>query len=331
MLSGVGGRVERTRGLNTMANSNIAMGNGIDALDGGNGNDLLIAEPLNFSAPLNALNNSGVTGQVQVSVSGDELRVQVDATGLEANQPHAMHIHGLSGAGAPLDSSTPGTDTDGDGFIELQETARSIGPQLLALEPVPTTADGSIAFDQTYSLSGLANAVDLFPLDFRQIELHGDSVGASAGYEPTLPVALAELQFQPLQTFAAQGDQGITMSGGNGNDRVIGGHGNDIMNGGNGADVLAGGAGDDDLVGGRGADRFVVGQGKEVITDFNAAEGDRLVFGHDSVSPALVLHDTQQGTWIIEGSAAVTDPNSEGVLLLGVHAATVVEASHWFA
>lgn len=287
-----------------MANSNIAVGNGVDALDGGSGNDLLLAEPLNFSAPLQTLNGSGVTGQVRVSFSGDELRVQVDATGLELGQ-HPMHIHGLSGNGAPLD--TP---------------VSNVGPELLPLAPFPNAADGSIAFDQAYSLSSLANAADLFPLDFRVIEVHG--VGAQ-------PVAAAELQVQPLQTFAAQGDQGISMSGGNGDDRMIGGHGNDIMNGGSGADVLAGGGGDDDLVGGRDADRFVVGQGKDVITDFNAAEGDRLVFGHDNASPALVLHDTQQGTWIIEGNAAVTDPNSEGVLLLGVHAASVSDAGNWFA
>lgn len=333
-----------------MANANIAVGNGVDALDGGNGDDLLMAEPMNFSASLQELNNSGVSGEVRVSVSDDELRVQVDATGLEANQTHPMHIHGLVGdAQVPGDSLVPtaSVDADRDDFIELQEGARSYGPVLLSLEPFSTAPDGTVSFDQTYRFDDLQTLgdgftpADLFPLDFRAFVLHGDSPGASAGvgtggevdgtagYKPTLPVAAAELQVQPLQTFAAQDDQGIPMSGGNGADRMIGGHGNDIMNGGNGDDVLAGGAGDDDLVGGRGADRFLVGQGKDVITDFSASEGDRLVFSRGS--PALVLHDTQQGSWIIAGDAAVTDPSSEGVLLLGVHAASVSEASNWFA
>lgn len=141
-----------------MANSNIAVGNGIDALDGSNGNDLLMAEPMIFSAPLQALNNSGVSGEVRVSVSGDELRVQVDATGLETNQAHPMHIHGLVGPdNAPEDSRVPTAtlDADRDGFIELQEGVPAYGPVLLSLEPFSVAPDGSIAFDEAYSLGNL--------------------------------------------------------------------------------------------------------------------------------------------------------------------------------
>lgn len=324
-----------------MANTNVAVGNGTDAVNGSDGNDLLIAEPLSFSAPLQSLNNSGVSGEVLVSVTGDQLRVQVNATGLEANQTHPMHIHGLvDAAGTPLDSSVPtiAADSDNDGFVELLEGAPDYGPLLLPLEPFSTTPDGSLAFDQTFTLTGLTTASHLFPLDFREVVLNGDSVTASdgvgtggevngiVGFKSTLPVAAAELQ--PVAADTAVGEQGVAMAGGSGDDRLVGGHGDDILSGGDGADVLAGGVGDDDLVGGRGADRFVVGDGKDVITDFTAAEGDRVVFGHDATP---VLHDTNQGTWIIEGNADVTDPNSEGVLLLGVHATTGTDTSQWFA
>ncbi|MBC7908617.1 MAG: hypothetical protein H7Y60_17955 [Rhodospirillaceae bacterium] len=320
-----------------MANTNVAVGNGVDALDGSNGDDILIAEPLQFSAPLQSLNNSGVSGEVRVGISGNQMQVQVTATGLEADQTHPMHIHGLGDSVGPLDSSVPpaSADTDGDGFIELQEGTPFYGPVLLPLEPFSTAPGGAITFEQGYDLTA-----DLLPLTLREFVLHGASVTGTVGagtagevdgtasYKVTLPVAVAELQAQPLETFAAQGTDGITMSGGNGADGMIGGHGNDIMNGGNGDDVLAGGAGDDDLVGGRGADRFVIDQGKDVVTDFNAEEGDRLAFARGA---DLFLHDTNQGTWIIEGNAAITDPNSEGVLLLGVHAASGAEAEQWFA
>ncbi|MBE2896949.1 Ig-like domain-containing protein, partial [Pasteurellaceae bacterium HPA106] len=58
--------------------------------------------------------------------------------------------------------------------------------------------------------------------------------------------------------------------------------GNDTINGGNGDDIIIGGAGNDTLTGGAGADQFVYnlkgGNGDDTITDFNAAEGDKLTF-----------------------------------------------------
>jgi|AGTN01.1.fsa_nt_gi Hemolysin-type calcium-binding repeat (2 copies). len=140
------------------------------------------------------------------------------------------------------------------------------------------------------------------------------------------------LMAEPLSEAGSQqaGGPGAFLLGGAGNDRLIGGHGDDVLIGGAGDDILSGGRGNDDLVGGAGADRFVVGEGKDVITDFNPAQGDRLHFLSDESSPALVLHDTPQGTWIIEGSGAVTDPASQGVLLVGIHVDSPSEAAGWF-
>jgi Ca2+-binding RTX toxin-like protein len=79
------------------------------------------------------------------------------------------------------------------------------------------------------------------------------------------------------------------LSGAAGRDTLIGGDGNDILNGGYGDDMLFGGAGDDFIfgslgrdvaTGGAGADRFFASRnaGDSLrITDYNAAEGDRLV------------------------------------------------------
>ena len=59
-------------------------------------------------------------------------------------------------------------------------------------------------------------------------------------------------------------------------DQLIGEGGNDIISGGEGNDALTGATGNDRLTGGPGADLFSCGPGTDTVTDFNAAEGDRL-------------------------------------------------------
>lgn len=67
-----------------------------------------------------------------------------------------------------------------------------------------------------------------------------------------------------------------TLYGGQQDDTLIAGDGDDRLFGNLGNDVLSGGAGDDVFEGGGGADLFIVGPGQDTITDFSAAEGDRL-------------------------------------------------------
>ena len=62
-----------------------------------------------------------------------------------------------------------------------------------------------------------------------------------------------------------------------GRDTLLGGGGADTLSGGSGNDWLAGGNGRDRLIGGRGADDFVYSTGRDVIVDFRAGQGDRLV------------------------------------------------------
>lgn len=69
--------------------------------------------------------------------------------------------------------------------------------------------------------------------------------------------------------------------GRDGNDKLYGGAGSDLLSGGAGNDRLIGGTGNDRLTGGTGVDQFkwlVPGEGGDVVTDFSATQGDRLVF-----------------------------------------------------
>jgi Ca2+-binding RTX toxin-like protein len=70
-----------------------------------------------------------------------------------------------------------------------------------------------------------------------------------------------------------------TVDGGTGDDGVVGGQGNDVLLGGDGADYLTGDRGNDTLTGGAGADRFHFSSisGSDRVTDFNFAEGDRIL------------------------------------------------------
>ena len=64
---------------------------------------------------------------------------------------------------------------------------------------------------------------------------------------------------------------------GTGDDVVDAGKGDDSLDGGKGDDVLIGGFGDDTFKGGAGEDLFDLTLGNDVVTDFDPAEGDRIV------------------------------------------------------
>jgi Ca2+-binding RTX toxin-like protein len=72
------------------------------------------------------------------------------------------------------------------------------------------------------------------------------------------------------------GDDSVTA--GEGADTIRGGQGDDVLKGDDGADWLAGDRGSDTLTGGAGADVFHAwsGAGLDRVTDFSAAEGDRV-------------------------------------------------------
>jgi Ca2+-binding RTX toxin-like protein len=106
-----------------------------------------------------------------------------------------------------------------------------------------------------------------------------------------------------------------TVHGGDGNDAVFGGQGNDVLFGDAGDDYLSGDLGSDTLTGGAGADTFHLGlnSGHDYVTDFNAAEGDRVLLDHGSSYTV-----SQSGA-----DTVVTLSTGEQLTLLGVNSSTL--------
>lgn len=156
---------------------------------------------------LQPLNDSGASGEATLRLSADQrtLTVQIRATGLEPGGAHISHIHGLSRGGAAVDSTCPGRseDSDGDGFVELDEGGVKYGPILVDFSDIDPDRDGRVNFTTTVPLTGSEGAL---PLGMRHIVVHGRTVppgpgsGTSGevngtnGYLTVLPVLCGEIR-----------------------------------------------------------------------------------------------------------------------------------------
>ncbi|HYF21800.1 MAG TPA: hypothetical protein VD929_00235 [Caulobacteraceae bacterium] len=187
-----------------------------------------------FKADLQALNGSGVSGEVLIFFDHDtgKLTVIVNADGLEPGQVHLQHIHGFTEEGRVAVIPGAEADLDQDGFLEFLEGAPDYGGVLLnvalnhedgtgadnghshdgAFSGFPTAPNGTIRFIETYDLASLNPATD--PLEaMPDIEnyhfvIHGLSLGAgdgiasdigfeadgTAGYKLVLPAAIGDFE-----------------------------------------------------------------------------------------------------------------------------------------
>jgi Ca2+-binding RTX toxin-like protein len=105
-----------------------------------------------------------------------------------------------------------------------------------------------------------------------------------------------------------------TVVGGSGGDTLRGGQGDDLITGGAGADWLSGDRGHNTLAGGGGADTFHAGAGSDLVTDFNAAQGDRVVvdgvFVVSQSGPDTVIDVTGEGgQMILAGVSSASLPS----------------------
>lgn len=153
-----------------------------------------------YKAILSPLNNSGVSGFAMIRQTGDQYTVNMHAWGLEANQVHVQHIHGMTD-GSNAVCPTMSANTDSDSTISLSEGLPFYGPILQPLTPFQTIgANGVENYHQTFTVNTSDNTMDVMPLANRTIVIHGMTVAANqdlsnpaAGYDATLPVACGHI------------------------------------------------------------------------------------------------------------------------------------------
>lgn len=160
----------------------------------------------------------------------------------------------------------------GAGFSFSSITRSQVGA-----DTVLTFADGQTVTLRNFTSTGLTANDVLFTDTFRFLSQAIGTAGNDA--------------------YAWGGTNDWFAAGDAGNDTLIGNIGNDLLNGGAGNDFLDGGFGTHDiLTGGTGADVFAITRnplGTTTITDWNAAERDKLVF---QLFPSpMSLNPVQQG------------------------------------
>lgn len=186
--------------------------------------------------------------------------------------------------------------------------------------------DGIDAAGYATSLAGVQASLD------RPAGNTGAAAGDTyAGIETLLGSAFADRLEGDTAANALRGGAGDDRLGGlDGDDRLVGGDGADIISGGSGGDRIYGGAGDDRLAGGAGADTLVVqpGFGRDVISDFDAAGGDVILFDRDVFASfaEVMAHAAAYGT---DGTVITLDADDK-LILLGVDRASLVASDFAF-
>ncbi len=115
-----------------------------------------------YRAKLKSLNNSGAHGVAKLRLTGDQLDIRIDASGLLPNSVHAQHIHGVGTSECPPPSAA-GPDgilstADGlpfyGGIVTSLTTRGDTSPAAgltIAIMPV-ADADGEIHYRRTITL-----------------------------------------------------------------------------------------------------------------------------------------------------------------------------------
>jgi uncharacterized protein YceK len=145
--------------------------------------------PTRYIATLSALNASGVTGTVEMALSGEYMDVTISLVGLTPNQQHMQHIHGAHGTLATC--PTPASANAG-GIITLAAGTPAYGPVALPFEPTPTAdANGKVIWSRTLRL--IADDIyNIQTLTDHVVLIHG--MPYKGAYEQTLPVACGPIK-----------------------------------------------------------------------------------------------------------------------------------------
>ena len=136
-------------GTSALALCAVAVVGTSPALAHGSGNGA--AKTVSLTANLTELNGSGASGTATAVVRNQRIKhIEVHATGLTPDAPHAQHIH--YGQQALNECPTLALDADGDGRLNTVEGVPAYGPVVVSLTTRGDTSPASLL------------AVDRFPV-----------------------------------------------------------------------------------------------------------------------------------------------------------------------
>jgi hypothetical protein len=142
-----------------------------------------------YQAHLDQLNGSGVSGTVNLELSGTVLTVTLDVRGLEPSQRHYQHIHGAPNTHASCPTTA---DENADGILTLDQASPHIGPVAFDVQPYPITdTQGQVQWSRTYQLA--ADELQMItPLTARVFIFHGMTYRGA--YDRILPIACGPIR-----------------------------------------------------------------------------------------------------------------------------------------
>jgi len=163
------------------------------------------------------------------------------------------------------------------GNADLKATGNSLNNALTGNDG-NNILDGGLGADRMEG--GLGN-------DTYIVDNAGDTVIETSTLVSEIDTVRASVNFAlgaNLENLILTGSNNLNGTGNSLNNALTGNDGNNLLNGGAGNDFLIGGLGTDTLTGGSGADTFVfnawnetgTGNLRDVITDFNSAQGDKI-------------------------------------------------------
>ena len=145
-----------------------------------------------YTGTLDSLNDSGVTGTVDIDLLTDNrANITIELAGLAPDLPHAQHLHGtITEANV---CPPPSADTDEDGFVSVVEGVPFYGgiqtslttegdtsaDSALAVERFPVSEDGTFTYQRTIEV---ADDVDTY-LGNLHVVIHGVDINGNGAYD----------------------------------------------------------------------------------------------------------------------------------------------------
>jgi Ca2+-binding RTX toxin-like protein len=314
---------------------NLTADNSGDTIDGGAGNDTITGgtgtDHLYGQAGNDTLIAGAGTSYLDGGAGADTL------IGSAGHASYASYSDATTGVTANL--LNPGVNTGdaaGDSYTNIHDLLGSAYADILTADNSTDTIDGGAGddtitggtgTDHLYGQAGNDTLIAGPGTSYLDGGAGADTLIGSAGhasyasYSDATTGVTANLLNPSVNTGDAAGDSytnihdllgsayadvligdnsGGTLNGGVGNDTIVGGAGNDMIVGGPGADLLTGGGG---------ANTFVYNapsEGGDTITDFSAAQGDKISVSHTGFGGGLVVGTLSSAEFALDAPTAST-------------------------